>query len=450
MRSLLDVLSLASLAGGVALASACGATAAEIGPGTGADGGPTTTPVDPGVAGSLPCAVDKVLAASCRSCHDASPKFGALMPLVTFADLQRPAVSDSKRKVYELVAERIADDVKPMPQPPNARLSAADRSTLTAWAAAGAPAAAPNDCAVVPPPPPVMTTCKPDLPIGPASDWEMPTDSGDEYVCYGVELTRPSPTHVIGFSPRIDNTKIVHHVVLFEAESAVSPTPTKCNSGGSLQWHMVTGWAPGGKGFELPPEAGFPLKTTGSTHYVVQMHYSNPQALAGQKDHSGFDLCTSPPRQYEADVLAFGTQTITIPAGAAYDRVCSITVPSQLAGIHLIAAMPHMHKLGTDMSTQLFAGGAGGAATDLGTIKGWNFNNQPWLDIKGAGTGGGAVTKAGDVITTRCAWMNTTGAEVKFGEKTADEMCYSFTTYYPRIAAPVWSWAAPAIASTCQ
>ena len=168
----------------------------------------------------------------------------------------------------------------------------------------------------------------------------------------------------------------MHHVVLFEADSAVSPTPAKCNSGGSLQWRMVTGWAPGGKGFELPPEAGFPLKTTGATHYVVQMHYSNPQALAGQKDHSGFDLCTSPPRQYEADVLAFGTQTINIPAGATLRPDVLDHGPPALAGIHLIASMPHMHKLGTDMSTELFAGGPSGAATDLGTIAGWNFNTR--------------------------------------------------------------------------
>ena len=62
----------------------------------------------------------------------------------------------------------------------------------------------------------------------------------------------------------------------------------------------------------------------------------------------------------------------------------------------------------------------------------------------------GAVTKANDVIKTRCTWKNTTGDVVRFGEKTADEMCYSFTTYYPRINSALWSWAAPAIASQCQ
>jgi hypothetical protein len=281
----------------------------------------------------------------------------------------------------------------------------------------------------------------------------MGTASGDEYVCYGVELSRPTPTHVTAFAPRIDNTKIVHHVVLFEADAPYSTTPTHCSASGSLQWRMVMGWAPGGKGLELPPEAGFPLKTDGAgkTHYVVQMHYSNPLALVGQTDTSGFDLCTAPPRTYEADVLAFGTQQIDMKAGVVnYEKVCSIVVPAQLAGLHLIAAMPHMHKLGTAMKTELLLGGPSGASSDLGTIADWNFNSQAWIDIKGAPGETGIVTKANDVIKTRCAWANTTGSAVKFGENTADEMCYSFTVYYPKVVAPSWSWASPANTSTCQ
>lgn len=447
MRSFLHLVVVLSGAGALALASACGSSTAEVGPSAGSDGG-SGTPVTPGGGGvgGLPCDVDAILAADCRKCHASPPQFGSPMPLVTLADLHAPAKSDPARKVYELVPERIADDKNPMPEAPNARLGDADRATLTAWASAGAPAGT-TECNALPPPTGPVANCKPDLPVAPATAWEMPKSSGDQYVCYGVELSRPTPTHVVGFVPRVDNTAIVHHIVLFESDQAVSPTPAKCDSGGSLQWRMVTGWAPGGKGFELPPEAGFPLKTGGTTHYVVQMHYSNPQGLANQKDTSGFDLCTAPPRQYEADVLAFGTQTINIPAGAMnYPANCSITVPAQLAGIHLIASMPHMHQLGTEMSTELLAGGPSGAATDLGTIKSWDFNTQAWLPIGGPA---GAVTKTGDVIRTRCMWSNTTGGPVKFGEKTADEMCYSFTAYYPKIASPVWSWALPSVTSQC-
>jgi hypothetical protein len=46
--------------------------------------------------------------------------------------------------------------------------------------------------------------------------------------------------------------------------------------------------------------------------------------------------------------------------------------------------------------------------------------------------------------------MNPTDATVSFGETTAEEMCYSFTVYYPKIQASFWSWAIPAMGSTCQ
>ena len=386
MRSALGLLLLASAVAALGSIAACGASDAKVSPSGVPDSGPVVAP-EPVVPGSLPCDVDKVLADNCRKCHSDPAEFGALMPLVSMTDLHRPARTDRARKVYELVPARVADDAKPMPPFPNARLSAADRAILSSWVAAGAPAGTVADCGNKPPPVDAGVACKPDLPIGPATPYAMEAASGDEYVCYGVELSRPTATHVTAFAPRIDNTKIVHHVVLFEADAPYSTTPTKCSSGGSLQWRMVMGWAPGGKGLELPPEAGFPLKKDGEgkTHYVVQMHYSNPQALAGQTDKSGFDLCTSPPRKYEADVLAFGTQAIDIKAGmASYERVCSITVPQQLAKIHLIASMPHMHQLGTAMKTELLAGGASGPSSDLGTVNAWDFNTQAWLDIKGA------------------------------------------------------------------
>jgi hypothetical protein len=95
-------------------------------------GGGDTGGAAGGPAGGLPCDVDAVLARSCRSCHAEAPKFGAPMPLVSLADLQAAAPSDPSRKVYELVAERIHDDARPMPPPPNARLGA-DEATIDAW-----------------------------------------------------------------------------------------------------------------------------------------------------------------------------------------------------------------------------------------------------------------------------------------------------------------------------
>ena len=101
-----------------------------------------------------------------------------------------------------------------------------------------------------------------------------------------------------------------------------------------------------------------------------------------------------------------------------------------------------MHKLGTSMTTSLLPGGTG-APVEMGTDATWDFSSQPWLPIAATG-------HTGDVIKTRCAWNNTTAAPVTFGQNTENEMCYSFTAYYPKIAGS-FGWSAPASGSVlCQ
>lgn len=430
----------------VVVGGACGGSANHS---VGARSGVGDT--DAGSSADLPCDVDRVLSEQCRKCHSATPRFGAPMALESWDDLQAPAASDASKKVYEVALTRIDSDRSPMPPPPNARLRVEDRKTLTDWAAAGAPRGHASCAETKTSTPELSVRCTPDLTLAPSEPWIMPTDAGDEYVCWGVDLTKNPARHITAFAPKIDNTKIVHHVVLYEAPSSFDPKPAPCSSGGSLKWRMVLGWAPGTKGLELPPEAGFPIATTGATHYVVQMHYSNPQKLVGERDASTIELCTEPPRPNEADVIAFGTQDIKIPPhppeGGVFKRECSVTVPDALAGLHLFASMPHMHKLGVTMSTVLVPK-AGGPDVDLGTATRFDFNAQTWLPLR-------ATSAAGDVITTTCGWVNNTGEEVRFGEKTADEMCYSFTMYYPRASGlgfgpDVWSWAAPALLSSCK
>lgn len=421
------------------LLAACGGTTNDASPVP--NGVPDAGDVGVGPS-NLPCDVDAILANNCRKCHSSPPQFGAPMPLTTHAALTAPAHSDSSLKVYEMALRRIADDSSPMPPTPNPRLSEADRATLRAWADAGAPSNS-ETCTTRPDPEPTPTVaCKPDVSLRPGAKWTMPKDTKDEYVCYGFEIEKTTPTHVVGFQPRIDNTKIVHHLLLFEAPSAVDPTPTPCNAGGGSAWRIITAWAPGGQGMELPPEAGFPLSTSGATHYVMQIHYSNLTGLEGETDESGYDLCTSAPRPNEADVIAFGTLKFEIPAtNQPYTRDCTVTIPSQLAGKKLISSLPHMHKLGTSLSTTLERSGQ--APVDLGTVSNWSFNNQVWYPLS-------AETKSGDVIRTKCTWKNDTGSPVPFGEETSKEMCYSFTTYYPRVESPVWSWQLPAYGSSCK
>jgi hypothetical protein len=363
------------------------------------------------------------------------------MPLVTFGDLHAPAHSDPTKAVYELVEARIHDDMRPMPQPPNQRLVPADSTVLDAWIAAGAPSTSGHCATDGGPPPPVDgggLSCTPDTHIKAASPWSMPTTTDDIYTCFGVDVTTPSKRHVIGMAPLIDNHTIVHHVLLYQADVSVSSTPAACSP--SPQWRIVYGWAPGGKPFELPPSAGFAEE--GTVHYVVQIHYNNINHLPGQTDASGFDLCTTDQlRPNDADIMAFGTTNISIPAHATFDTTCNLTASSQVGTLQVIGASPHMHQLGTLITTVDLPGGTG-TPVDLGSVPNWSFQNQSWAPIS-------ATINPGDVIRTRCAWMNTTNATVTYGPYTENEMCFGFVMYYPKITLPGWVWAAPTQLATC-
>ena len=428
----------------VSVIACSGATSNATGDPAGSSGSSGSSGASSGGNGSgLPCEVDRVLATSCRQCHGATPAFGAPMPLVTVADLSAPSKSEPTKTVAQKVQTRIHDDAAPMPQAPNSRLSASDTAVLDQWVAAGAKA----DTAACASSPDAGTTlpttlsCRPDVSIRPGAAWAMPQTATDQYVCYGFDAPTTGPRQIVGFQPRIDNTKIVHHVLLYQSEAAVSPTPTACQGGAVGTNKLLYGWAPGGEAFELPAEAGYPMATA-TTHYLVQIHYNNIQGLTGQVDTSGFDLCsTDQLRPNTADVVAFGTVNFSIPPHKAVDVTCDLQIPATTPVMHVVSAFPHMHQLGAAIETTATPA-AGGASVSLGGVAQWSFGNQLWFPLS-------QTVHPGDTIHTRCAWNNTTDATVKFGETTQDEMCFSFTMYYPANPA-IRSWIGPSLGSKCH
>jgi hypothetical protein len=410
----------------------------------------------------LPCEVDAVFAAHCRECHAAVPQYGAPMPLMTWEDLHAPAKSDPSKLVYQLVETRIHDDQAPMPQPPNPRLDDATSAVLDTWIAAGAPAKTGTDAcsdagqggaggasgaggaggstAVTD-----SLQCTPDVSVRATTPWAMPQNETDIYVCYGMDVPVTGQRQAIGFQPHVDNTKIVHHMLLYQSETSVSSTPAACSGTAIDKNKLVYGWAPGGLPFELPDAAGYPMSTSdaGDTaHYVVQVHYNNIQGLSGETDLSGFDLCsTDQIRPNTADVIAFGSMDFTIEPHAALDITCDYTIPTASQTLHVMSAFPHMHQLGTTIATTSTPI-AGGDDISLGAVPNWSFNNQIWYPME-------TQVSPGDIVHTRCAWQNTTDKPVSFGEYTEDEMCYSFTMYYP--SDPTYkAWLSPALGSQCH
>lgn len=421
--------------------------------------GSITTPSKEGGAGQgpgytengLPCNVDKVLKEKCQACHTADPKAGASTPLVTWDDLQK---TWGAKKLYELVKDRVRSQTNPMP--PAGRLGSEELATIDAWVSAGAPSSKERCNGNVPTGEPLPIQC--DAPgksrvIKAPSKFKM-TKGGktDIYMCYGVDVPTDKKKHVVAFAPKVDNLKIAHHILIFQSPTSFSSTPVECDATASSNLKLITGWAPGGGNFELPPEAGFPVES-GTTHWVVQMHYNNGQGLADQEDNTGYELCeTDQLRPNDAGVLAFGSIKFTIPANTPkFDWTCDYELDERYAGRKFFGANGHMHKLGTAIKTVRLPGGTGAPQTVFGQDP-FSFEAQEKFKIEPH-----HAVNPGDIMRTTCTWKNPESREVTWGEGTTDEMCFNFLTYYPAIpdklldipltdfSIPLQTWVTPSV-----
>jgi hypothetical protein len=398
------------------------------------------------VHGDLPCDVTSVLVEHCQSCHGTSPKFGAPMPLVSYADLVAPSKQAPGSKVYERVIARLK--AGSMPPPPNAPPTSAELTTLSSWVDKGAkPAAEGQVCSTMPASAPKVQpkklSCTPDTKLAPAHPWAVDPAKADDYVCYGVDITPDKKRHVIGLGPRVDNDRVVHHILLFRSDEAVSAEPARCSGTPPLSWQLYAQWAPGGDAVELPKEAGFPEE--GTTHWVLQIHYNNVQALAGQHDATGYDLCTTDElRPNDAGVMASGDVNFKIPPRSTdYETTCLYPWGAGAFGdyktphpdVHVFSVMPHMHKLGRKLDVYKLDRGFTHREVVVESDN-FTFGSQSTYPVDVSFT-------ASSMVQTRCGWANGGDAMVPFGETTGDEMCFAFMAYYPVVKDDFWNWVVP-------
>lgn len=419
---------------------------ARVRPDASVDAGdePASDPAPTPAVEGVPCAVSAVLDKKCNSCHGATPKYGAPMSLVSYGDLHAATPTKPGKRVFEEVSARVHDDTRPMPQAPNPRLDASELTTIDEWVKRGAPRGeACRDGGGTPAPPPDEPLgCTPDVTAKPAAPYAMPATEKDVYTCYGFDQTVSAKKHATAFRIRVDNAKIVHHVLLFQSDSSYSTTPQACAATALAGWRMVYGWSPGSKGRELPAEAGIPIE--GTTHWVVQVHYNNGKGASGEKDSTGFEMCTTDKlRKYDADMLVWGTRDINIPAKSRHDLSCSFKPSSiWMPAIHIVSGSPHMHGLGKQFTTTLKK--RDGRTIDLGSTAAFDWGNQQSYPVAPD-----TIVEPDDTVVTRCVWENSGSSAVQWGEGTEDEMCFNFTMYYPKIKSPLWSWIAPALISSC-
>jgi hypothetical protein len=336
------------------------------------------------------------------------------MSLKTFADLNAPAVSDPKRKVFELVKERVHDKARPMP--PQGTLTAAQLAGIDAWVASGAAAGADATCAANMQP----TEAKVEWP--PKNCDQMYTiraapESAPNKIGAGAEVHPQtmvqSPwgneeVQAIAWKSLNDNVKVLHHWILY-----------------GPQGEFLFGWAPG-KDYNqpLPADVGVYLPTG---MLQLDMHYNNITGTSEEKDASGVEICVLKKANFRPKTatitMSLASVNINIPAHATNQDVTG-TCMHMGQPVRLLSASPHAHKNAHHMKfTVEKASGQKIVMHDAA----FDFNEQTTYPLDPP-----LVIEQGDKIITTCTFSNDTDQVITFGENTGNEMCFNFAMYEPK------------------
>ncbi len=398
--------------------------------------------------------VRPILQERCFLCHNDPPDNGGPWPFASYAQVTRmhPTLN---RPMYALIAERVAKRTMPPISQPQLRLSDRQIATINRWAAAGAPegmVAETPDAGVVDSGPPDSGPGIPwadggtSEPLPPGARWietyaqnpftrgmhEVPVEE-TSYNCWsylvGSSTLTPGQQYATYFEPIRDNSRDIHHVMLFVDRTGINLDPAvdgpfDClgfpfNADNSSLADFVAGWFPGRGPQALPDGVGVELAPT--DRLIMQMHYESVDR-PGTMDFSGFrTMVVSGGRRNPAAQLTHGS-IWTTPLRGVESRTAECVLQADVTGFSVV---PHMHTYGTRIIFDVQHPGSTTWNTIV-EINPWSFDDMPIVDLPPAMQ----RFRAGDRLRTRCFW-NTRGDVVRQGEGGADEMCFNFLYHYP-------------------
>ncbi|XP_067661008.1 uncharacterized protein [Haliotis asinina] len=257
------------------------------------------------------------------------------------------------------------------------------------------------------------------------------------YMCFTFELDmleEDAEYHLIGSKPFIDNSNVMHHIVITGCDATSTPLnrPEVCNMAAAGCQKTLQVWTLGMPGECVYPEAGFRIgKLAGITRISMQFHWTNPRRRTDYIDSSGLTLfVTKQLRRYNAAYFLTGETHLVIPPGmsrvvkkSTCSPECTRMIMSQ--PVYLMTGWNHMHYLGYQQNVELFRNGE--KLRDLTPDEIYSYDNpkvytyNPPIELK-----------PGDTLDTTCVFRSTSRTTTaQYGEGTFDEMCFGIFTFYP-------------------
>jgi hypothetical protein len=189
-------------------------------------------------------------------------------------------------------------------------------------------------------------------------------------------------------------------------------------AGGMFSTGLI--YAAGAGTGDLRMPKGVAMKLSAGQALQLNLHIYNSSA-APLSGISGIDIVRAHPAEVtsEADLLISGPTDFALPPGQKTTLSHTCALASDQTAFTLF---PHMHQLGVHIKTTVTIGGTQTVLHDGE----YDFEEQYLLPV------GPLAFRPGDSITTECTYQNSSPKEVKFGESSDTEMCFSILFRYPR------------------
>ncbi len=346
------------------------------------------------------------------------------MSLTSATDFQ--ATKADGASMHQLARDRIAssDVARRMPPAGYEKLSADELAALEEWLDDGAPAGT-TECASntadasIPEPPPVIED--EDLEcyrlLAHNGDGKSKYQVGiarDAYIMYVFAPAWKEDVYGIVIRSIVDNAQVLHHWLLFEDDVPGLPSGPMGETGAHPTGQLLAGWAPGAEAVDFRVTgADVGIELPAKTTYTVEFHYNSTDVTA--QDASGVEVCAVKRKPaHVAGISWLGLDQLLIPS-KQWVGTCA---PRSQEPIHITSVWPHMHLKGKHMKATI---NRKDGKKEILHDEDFDFNYQrAWRkDV---------TLMPGDTITTVCDYSE----PMSFGEQTSAEMCYLFTTAYPK------------------
>lgn len=415
----------------LSLLVACGASPArDGGTGGGSTGGGTATgggsATDAGTDAGTPRTwykdVQPIVLRSCVGCHATGGI--APFPLETFAQAQPRAAALAGAVAAHTMPPWMPDESCGGPILGSRMLPPADIATFQAWSAQGALEGNPADA---PPPPDAGLPTLPnvDATLAMTTPYTPSATLVDDYRCFVLDPALSAAKQVTGYDISPGVRAEVHHVIIYVVDRAEAVTQDatdaepgwQCFGGPGVNSTGALGaWAPG-SGAVVYPVGGIALQP--GQALAMQIHY-NTSSGTRVADTSSVKLMYARQPTINATLFPLVASGFAIPPNSVGYEYTKAFPNTSGAPLKVWGLLPHMHTLGRRITIK------GASSACLVDIPKWDFHwqqsyfrSQPHL------------LGVGQALSITCQWDNPRTTTVRWGEGTADEMCFAYAYATP-------------------